>query len=138
MAYTAHDPRLFRAAVITQLESSTGKNIGDGAAPDDTTPPYAWVTSAGEDIEPERLGTLTDAHQMTFFDIQVTSVAKTQEQAEWMQQKVRAALNGWQPTVSGVTCGLMEIDTSLSVVRDDAVQPPNFFTVDIFTCSASV
>jgi hypothetical protein len=137
MSYTAHDPRLFRAAVIAQLATSTGKNIGDGAAPTDTTYPYAFVVSAGEDIDPERLGTVTDAHLMTFFDVQVTSVGSTQDQAEWMQQKVRVALAGWQPSVAGVTCGLMEIDTSLPALRDDDVQPPNFFTVDIFTCSAA-
>lgn len=137
MAYTAHDPRTFYDAIVTRLSGQTSKNIGEANAPSDTTTPYAVVYQLDEQDNPETLGNLTDAHESTFFAWQVTSVGADANEAQWMQQKVRAALLGWQPTVSGITCGFVERDGGTGVTRDDDLQPPLFYAVDRFVCFAS-
>ena len=108
MTYTAHNPQTFYAAVVSRLSSQTGKNVGRAEAPSDVTLPYAVVYPLDEAADLDVNGTLGDPHDTTVFEWQVTSVGGTAEQAEWMQQKVRSALVGWAPTVSGVSSGKVE------------------------------
>lgn len=133
MPYTAHDPRVFYDAVISRLETSTGKNIGQGEAPPNLTLPYAVVRSQDEtDVDVN----LADPHDLTIFEWFVMSVGSTEDQALWMQQKVRVALLGWQPSVAGITCGFVMRDGGAGVTREDAAQPPTFFAVDRFNVLA--
>lgn len=136
MTYTAHDPRVFYAAVKARLET-TGKNIGDGEAPSDLTVPYAVLYSLDEPADPDRNGTLADAHATTVFEFQVTSIGDTAEQARWMQQKTRSVLVGWSPVVSGLSCGPAARSGGQGVRRDDGTQPARFFAVDTFTVFAA-
>lgn len=133
MPFTAHDPRVFYEAIITQLASSTGKNIGKAEAPTTLTDPYAVVYPGDED---DLDWNLADLNDLTYFNWQVTSVGSTMDQTLWMQQKVRAALLGWQPTVAGITCGAVLRDGGQGLRRDDKVQPPKFYSVDLFTVLA--
>lgn len=137
MAYTAHDPRLFYAAVASRLSSQTGKNVEVGRAPASTTTPYAVVYPLDEDDDPETQGDLADPHRGTFFVWQVTSVGADDDETLWMQQKVRAALVGWQPTVSGITCGFAERDGGDGLRREDGAQPARLRTADTFRCFAT-
>ena len=131
------NPDDFYAAIAAQLVSSTGKNIGEGEAPTSTTLPYAVVYPRSEDIDPDRLGNLSEARDATFFEFQVTSVSGTMNDALWMVQKVRDALIGFTPTVSGDAFGKVELAQVNAVQRDDSVQPPLFYGVDEFQCFAA-
>lgn len=130
MPFTAHNPRPFYDAVASQLATSTGKNIGRAQAPDTVTLPYAVLYSLAED---DTDTTLADPFDVTLFRWSVVSVADSEEQALWMVHKVRVALVGWQPVVSGLTCGFVLRDGGRGVAREDPVQPPRFSGADIFT-----
>lgn len=133
MAFTAHDPRVFYDAVVAQLATSTGKSIGEGVAPSNDTPPYAVVYPQDEtDLD----STLADPTDLTLFEWLVVSVGDTQDQALWMNQKVRAALLGWQPVVTGITCGFVTRDGGRGVLREDDVQAPKFSAADRFVVLA--
>lgn len=135
MSYTAHDPRLFYAAIKTRLET-TSVSVGESQAPG-TTKPYLVVEPMDEDSEPDTMGTLGDGHVTTNYVWRVRSVGSTQEQCLWAQQKARSVLLGWQPTVSGFSCGFVEKDGGFGVFRDDDIQPPVFDVVDEYVCFVS-
>jgi hypothetical protein len=137
MTYTAHNPQTFYGAVASRLSSQTSKNIGRAEAPSDRTLPYAVVYPLNEADDPDVNGTLSDAHETTVFEWQVTSVGGTAEQAEWMQHQVRSALLGWEPTVAGVSFGKVERSGGQGTRRDDGTQPAQFFAVDTFTVFAN-
>lgn len=136
MTYTAQNPQTFYDTVVTRLSSETGKNIGDAEAPSDLTLPYAVLYPLVDDDDPEMHSTLSDAHEMTVFEWQVTSIGSTRKQAQWMQQKVRAALVGWEPSVSGLSFGLVEKSGGQGTRRDDGTQPAQFFSIDQFSVFA--
>jgi hypothetical protein len=131
--FTAHDPRVVYDAIVTQLASSTGKNIGESQAPSNTTAPYAVVYPQDET---DTDTTLADPHDVTVFEWLVVSVGDSQDQALWMQQKVRAALLGWQPVVAGYSFGFVLRDGGGGVQREDPVQPPRFSVADRFVVLA--
>ena len=131
------NPDDFYAAIAAQLASGTGKNIGQGIAPTSLTLPYAVIYPRSEDIDPENLGTLTDPRTATFFEWQVTSVGSDMNQALWMSQKVREALVGFTPTVSGDAFGKTEIAQVNALQRDESVQPTLFYGVDEYQCFAA-
>lgn len=134
MTYTVHDPRVVYDAIISRLTSETGKNIGRVEAPSDRTTPYAVVYPRDDTGDPTSVG---DAHETTVYEFQVTSVADTAEQAEWMQTETRTALVGWTPTVTGRSFNPVEKAGGLGTARDDSVQPPKFMAVDIYTLFTS-
>lgn len=131
MAYTTRELRTVYDAVISRLETSTSKVIGDHIAPLDLTLPYAVVYHRSENIDD--IGTLSDPTVVAELEWQVTSVGETREQAQWMSYKVRQALNGFKPVVSGMSFSPIILDGDSPVTRDDDVQPPKFYAVDIFT-----
>ena len=144
MTYTAHDPRTFYAAIDARLTSTinvggSALSVGTGEAPADaaTRTPYAVRYVLAEDDDPEARGDLADPHRGTLFSWQITSVGKTEDEVLWLMQKVRAALLGWTPSVSGLQCSAIEKDGGDRIARDDGVQPPLFRGVDTFTCFAS-
>ena len=128
--FTAHDPRVFYEAIVTRIATSTGEGIGEAEAPAVTAGhPYAVVYPQDEtDVD----ATLADPHDLTIFEWLVVSVGITQDQALGMQQKVRAALLGWQPVVAGITCSLIVREGGRGVLREDETQPPKFSAVDRF------
>lgn len=129
MTYTVHDPRLLFDAVIARLETQTSKPIGDSQAPSDTSTPYAVVYPLTD--EPGE-GPLDDPHQVANPAFQVTCVGDTREQAQWMQKEVRDALLGWSPTVAGFGTFPVHLLEGSGVLRNDAVQPPDFSSSDRF------
>lgn len=116
-------------AVIARLTAATGKNIGDGEAPPTVTLPYSVVfplPDTGID------GSLADWGEIVFLSYQVTSVAGTREQAEWMRDQCHAALAGQQLTVtdretivSGWSFGPLE--------RDEETEPRLFYAIATYT-----
>lgn len=129
-SYTAHDPRLQINAVLVRLDSETGRPVGDAVAPDDDTRPYMVVYSLDDD--PFEMSQ-ADPHMVANPAFQVTSVGDNREQAQWMQKKVRDALLGWRPTITGYAAGPIEGLLAGRVFRDPDVQPPLFSAVDRFT-----
>lgn len=134
---TAFDERTFYAAIVTRLGTSTGKNIGLAEAPANVTTPYSVVWPLDPDDDPDSYGDLSDAHAAQLYSWQVTSVGATTDEALWMQQKVRAALLGWSPTVSGLTCAEVERSGGQGLTRDDDLRPPVFYAIDRFVCFAA-
>lgn len=134
MTYTAHDPRPLYDAIIARLIAQTTRPIGDAGEPTSTATPYAIVYSLS-DAPGE--GPLNDPTQVLDDAFQVTSVGVSRQQAQWMQQKVRAALLGWTPTISGVGTFPVQPLSSSGVDRDTAISPPVYFTTDRFTARLS-
>jgi hypothetical protein len=99
MTYTIWDVRPLTAAVVARLISETGKAIGKTKSPGGD-PPYA-VVHPQSDIESE--GSLSDPHEQVTSTFQVTSVGDDLDEAQWMQYKVRQALIGWTPSITGAT-----------------------------------
>jgi hypothetical protein len=135
MTYSAHDPRLFYDAILARLTAqSVARGLGEKPSDD---PPYAVIFPLDEDGDPTEVGTLADAHDSTWFSFRVFSVGTSGEQALWEQQKVRAALLGFKPTVSGISLGVIERDGGFGLRRDDDVQPAIFDVADDFRVFAS-
>lgn len=135
MTYTAHDPRLFYDTILARLTAqSINRGLGSG---DGLAAPYAAVFPLDEDGDPTEVGTLADAHDSTWFTFRVFSVGTTGEQALWVQQKVRAAFLGWEPTVAGLSLGVVERDGGFGLRRDGDIQPPLFDVADDFRVFAS-
>lgn len=134
MTYTVHNPRLFYAAVIARL-GDTGRPVGDAVAPDGGLP-YVVVYPM-PDARTD--GSLVDPHQIAVYTFQLTSVALTREQAQWMQHKARVSLLGWTPTVAGIGATPLQLDDpgGGGVTRDDDVSPPQFYAVDRYRMYAS-
>lgn len=134
MTYTAHDPRVLYDALIARLETETARPIGDAEAPADTTEPYAFVSPL---IDEPSEGPLNDPTQVVDDAFQVTCVGESRRQAQWMQQKVRAALLGWIPTVAGVGTFPVQLLSGSGVTQDSSVEPPVFISTDRFTARLS-
>lgn len=129
MTYTAHDPRLLADALAARLTSETGRPIGEAEAPSDTTTPYAVLYMLPDG---QQTGALTDRTQIVWARFQVTCVGADPDEAQWMQQKARAALLGWAPTVTGENPTAVTLDRGAGITRDDDLQPPQFYTTDRF------
>lgn len=133
MADTAHDPRLFYAAIVTRLGTSTGMNIGAAEEPDVTldsnsklTDPYGIVYPVREDFD----GSLSEPHIIDVWRFQVTCVGRDMTQAQWMQQKVRAGLLGHVPTVSGLRTTAIRLLDGSGIERDTDFTPHRFYSTD--------
>ena len=136
MTYTIHDPSLVYDAIITRLASQTGKNIGRAEAPDLGDWPYEPYAVVYPTDDPN-MGTLGDQSEIAVYEFQVTCGAGTPQAAEWMQTQVRTAILGWTPTVAGRSFNPIAKAGGQGTSRDDDVQPPVFFTVDVFQLFAS-
>jgi hypothetical protein len=95
---TAWETRPLYAAIVTRLTTQTSKAIGKAKAPD-SGPPYAFVSPVAGIAE----GSLSDSHQIAGQLFQVTSVGDDLDEAQWLQFKVRQALLGWTPSITGAT-----------------------------------
>lgn len=107
MTYTVYDPRLLHDAIEARLEAQTGKPVGKGKRPAGASPPYAVLRSTtGRQAE----GSLDDPNQISYPTFIVFYVGDDSDEAQWMQQKARAALLGWRPTLTGFSPGPVELD----------------------------
>lgn len=131
------EPAPLHQAIIDRLRTSTGKNIGEAKAPANDTLPYG-VFYPEDDERTE--GSLSDALQIVVWAFQVTCVGSGMFQATWMQHKVRTALIGWTPTVTGVGTTPIELLNGSGITRDDALSgnPTFFYSTDLFQIYTSV
>lgn len=129
MAYTVHDPQAFYAAIVTRIGTSTGKTVGLVEAPASNVYPYAVVYPL---VDESSEGSLVNPTQAVTWAWQVTSVSNGAAGAQWMQQKVRAALHGFTPTVSGLGTTPIELVDGSAITRDDSLSPPLFYAIDRF------
>lgn len=135
MAFTALDPRIFYNAIVTRLTSETGKSIGEAEEPTVTldsnsriTDPYGILYPLSENP----FGPLSDSSESAEWRFQVTCVGRDMDQAQWMQQKVRAALLGWTPTVSGLATHAVLLLDGSGIERDTDFNPYRFYSSDRF------
>jgi hypothetical protein len=92
-------------------------------------------SSTPSDDPPE--GALSDNTQLVTWVFQVTCVADGPGGAQVMQRRTRTALHSFVPVVAGVTTTRIELSEGSGVTRDDAVQPPLFYTTDRFSGKTS-
>ncbi len=121
--------------VIAAAEA-VGEIIGDGEAPVNADSllsaglPYATVFSTGAR---EVTGPMDDRNADVRQEYQITTVGVSRKQAEDVREQIRAAVLGYDYStltgreVSGeITVEIYPVD------RDDAVQPPAFYAIDLF------
>lgn len=135
MAYTVHDPQAFYAAIVARIGTSTGKLVDLAKAPGNNTYPYAVVYPLDDESSE---GALSDPTQIVTWAWQVTCVSNGAAGAQWMQQKVRAALHGFTPTVAGLGTTPIELVNGSGITRDDSLSPPLFYSTDRFTAYSSI
>jgi hypothetical protein len=137
LAYTVHDPQAFFAAIVARIASSTGKTVGLAEAPASNVYPYAVVYPLGDESSE---GSLPDPTQAVTWSWQVTCVGTGAAGAQWMQQKVRAALHGHIPTVAGLGTTPIELADGSGITRDDGLSgnPTLFYSTDRFIALTSV
>lgn len=137
MAHTIHDPQTFYAAIVARIGTSTGKQVGLVEAPAVNTYPYAVVYPL---VDESSEGSLPDPTRAVTWSWQVTAVSDGAAGAQWMQQKVRAALQGFTPTVTGVGTTPIELADGSGVTRDDSLSgnPTLFYSTDRFIALTSI
>lgn len=120
-------------AILTAL-AGTGLPVGDGEAPAGS-PPYLvlYVVTSGFD------GPAEDPQADMYAEFQVTAVGDTREQAEWARDKARAAMAAGVAAPAGRSMlePVQLLDGGPGVQRDDAVQPPLFYAVDLYEASTT-
>lgn len=133
--HTVHDPQLFYAAIVARILGSTGKQVGLAIAPKVVTLPYSVVYP----LPDERTeGGLNNPTQVVVWEWQVTCVSDSGAGAQWIQHKVRVALQGHIPVVTGVGTTPIELSNGSGVTRQDTPPPTLFYSTDRFTAYASV
>jgi hypothetical protein len=121
-------------AVVLLLET-TSMVVTVGEAPDDPVPPLlvVWPSPA--------LGvtdTLDDPIADALVSFQVTSIGESAEQALWASDKAYAAINRMVPTFTGRVCRpIWGDDPPQPVRRDDAVNPPMFVAISLWSLRSS-
>lgn len=120
--------RLHVDAFVAALEDAD-LTVGNHRAPDEP-PPYVVVyLTAGGEVD----GTMSGSDDDSDLRIQTTSVGSGVEQALWVTDKVRAALDGATLTVADRAVQRVRLLTASSGVRrDEDVTPPVFYAVDVW------
>lgn len=130
-----HGERVFIEWVIGVLEAG-GLAVGDGIAP--TPQPsdgsgYVVVYSiAGGTVE----GTLESPRSDASPTFQVTSVGADPRQTRWLADRVRQLFEAATPTTMTDGRRVIWLDypiASVTVIRDDDVQPPKWYAPDRIT-----
>jgi hypothetical protein len=104
---------------------------GDLDVPDDETLPYCIVYPLGA-VQLDGSLEAGDEQNDVWPAWQVTSIGSTREQAEWLQDKVRAGLLGTYLTVAGRRVGPVRLDEAQAAQRDTDVTPYAYYAVDRF------
>lgn len=139
MTVTVPQLRPHAAAVVTVLTAtlnavSPAVPVGAGRKPDDTTSDR-WVVLYP--LAAEYDGPVADYAADLTYTFQVTSVAATVEQAEWVADLARTALLGTDLTVAGRHCDPTSPTGGSGIQRDDDVNPPCFYRADTYTTYTS-
>jgi len=128
----------FDDALLALLRTDPVLNVHDGYVDTDESQkvisvplPYAvFFSGLGDDID-ERLGGRVGGSAIPF---QTTYVGGTREQARWAGQKARDAISRKRVTVGGRESGLIRLDASQKIVREDTYTRPGggplFYGVD--------
>lgn len=109
--------------------------IYDGAVPDLATPPYYAVYGATPIRSPQTLSALSDWQDGP---LQITSAARTPQQAGEMAARAADAVVDKRPTIAGRTSGPVRHQASVPVQRDDQETgvKPVFYAVDTYALSS--
>ena len=119
--------RIVTDAVLSTLEANWTR-VGDAQAPEDDTLPYAVLYPIDEsDMD----GDLAAAQRTGWFEFQITCVGETRESSSQLGDKLRDALLASSPAVAGYTLGPWLKVVSDTVNRDDDVQPPVFYSINV-------
>jgi hypothetical protein len=126
--------RIHIDAVVALLEAAS-LTVSVGEAPDDPTLPIVVVwPSPGFGLT----DTLDDPIADLLVGFQVTAVGESSEQALWASDKAYDALNRVTPTVAGRVCRpIWSDDPPQPVRRDDAVNPPLFVAISLWSLRSS-
>lgn len=126
--------RLHIDAVVALLET-TSMVVTIGEAPDDPTPPLLVVwPSPGLGVT----DTLDDPIADLFVGFQITAIGESAEQALWASDQAYAAINRVTPTVTGRVCRpIWGDDPPQPIRRDDAVNPPLFVAISLWSLRSS-
>ena len=133
-----HGERVFIDWVIATLTAG-GLSVGDGVAPTSTPTGAGYVvvySIAGGITE----GSLEAPRSDAAPNFQVTSVASDQRQVRWLVDRVRTLFDAAVP--ASLTGGrrVMWLDfpmASVTIIRDDDVQPPTWYAPDRFECGTA-
>lgn len=121
------DARLHAAAIEALVEAAV--TCHRASAPNNAAPPYVILHADQGHGRVTSYAADTDHLTFTF---QTTSVGVTDEQAKWAADKARGAVEDVRPTVSGWSCRrIRQVDTQ-PVDRDDKIDPPLFYAVDVW------
>lgn len=128
-----HSERHLIAWVIDVLEDA-GLTVGDAVAPG-TVPVgagYVVVYSIAGGVTE---GSLDSPWQDATPTVQVTSSSFNQQQTRWLVDEVREAISSATPATLADGRVVMFVDfpmASVSIMRDDDVQPPRWYAPDRF------
>jgi hypothetical protein len=81
----------------------------------------------------DRDGPLNADQADGWYEHQVTSVGDTREQAQGLSDELTALVLSASLTVTGYTVGPTKLTTDVGVERDDDVEPPIYYTIQMFT-----
>lgn len=130
--------RVLTDEILSVVAAATGKQLGDGTAPDSPVFPYAVLYPLPS---PDHDGDLATPDRERGWLYQVTSVGATREQAQWMADEVETAMEDETFAPAGITVMDVETDTPGAVTRDDdtsLVTGPGdtasflFYSVDVY------
>lgn len=117
-------------AVIAALEAA-GLTVYDGVAPATPATKYAVV----HHINDEFSGTLEEPFEDARLVYQVTCVATTREQVEWVMDRVMVLLNGFE--VDGRHIAFVRPDGGPGIRWDPDVTPAVFYATPRFTVTST-
>lgn len=108
--------RVLTDEILTVVAAATGKQLGDGTAPDAPVFPYGVLYPLPS---PDHDGDLGTPDRDRGWLYQVTSVASTRLDVQWMADEIEIAMEGETFAPSGITVMNVETDTRGAVTRDD-------------------
>lgn len=131
-----HLDAVVAALTPTLSAASPAVPLGVGRKPDDTTA-ARWAVLYP--LTPDFDGPVADDAADLTYGFQVTSVAATCGECEWLADLVRTALLTTDLTVAGRHCDPTSPTGGPGVLRDDDVTPPVWYraeTYDVYTSPA--
>ena len=129
-----HGERVFVDWVIAVLTDG-GLTVGDATAPKCASPTGAGYVVVYSIAGGETMGSVDAPRSDAAANFQVTSVSSDPRQARWLVDKVRSLLDAAVPASLSAGRSVIWLDFPLaspSVLRDDNVQPPNYWAPDRF------